>query len=167
MTFANLIKAKKGSSVQLVEKYSFPKTNKAIGLVKIWNPKVLKKLIKWFQDLQVNFIIITDEKYSTDAKNIAFTSDESFIDAGLDFVICDTGTDCINKCFEHGIAPIIVKDSNVSSLLSEFNPMKSEWNAYLYDTVNEWSIFATLIRYLENYKFTFDNKNLVKNIFES
>ena len=42
--------------------------------------------------------------------------------------------------------------------------MKDEGNAYLYDEDNEWSVFYALARYLENYKISFDNKNLVKNV---
>jgi hypothetical protein len=46
MSFANLIKDKKQANAALVQKYNFPKTNKAVGLVKIQDAKVLKKLLK-------------------------------------------------------------------------------------------------------------------------
>jgi hypothetical protein len=31
---------------------------------------------------------------------------------------------------------------------------------------NSWDIFYSIIRYLENYKFPYDNKALVKNILD-
>jgi len=167
MSFANLIKDKKQANAALVQKYNFPKTNKAVGLVKIQDAKVLKKLLKWCAWLKTNFIVMTNDVFELESKNISYIAENWILSTGLDFVICDEATDCITQCFEQGIAPIIASTSNVSSLLSQFNPMRNEGNAYMYDSVNEWSIFATLIRYLENYKFAFDNKNLVKNIFES
>ena len=45
--------------------------------------------------------------------------------------------------------------------------MRSEWNAYFYDESNKWSIFSSIVKYMENYTFPFDNKNLVKNVVKS
>ena len=44
--------------------------------------------------------------------------------------------------------------------------MKNIWNSYLYDTLNEWSIFYSIVRYLENYKYTYDNKSLIRNVLD-
>lgn len=167
MTFANLVKEKKAASITLVNKYSFPKTNKALWVVKLSDKKVLKKLLKWMSTLKTNFIVVSNESFDIKSNNIQYTSGDDFLDTGLDFIICDHEIGGICDCFSKGIAPIVIKNSPMDSLLSQFDPMKNEWNAYIYDELNEWCIFTTLIRYLENYKFTFDNKNLVKNIFES
>ena len=164
MTFSNLVKEKRVNAAQLLISHSLVKTHKALGIVKISDKKVLKKLLKGLSELKTNFIVVTTESFDTDANNISFVSDTSFLDAGADFVISDDAMDCISGCLEKAITPITITGNPV---LSQFDPMKNEGNAYLYHNADEWSIFATLIRYLENYKFTFDNKNLVKNIFES
>jgi hypothetical protein len=42
--------------------------------------------------------------------------------------------------------------------------MKNEGNSFYYEESNHWSIFYSIVRYMENYKFPFDNKNLIKNV---
>jgi len=54
----------------------------------------------------------------------------------------------------------------LSALLKEFNPMKGEGNAFIYEKENIWCIFYAFIRYLENSKFPFDNKILVQNVIK-
>jgi hypothetical protein len=44
--------------------------------------------------------------------------------------------------------------------------MKNEGNSYFYDSESKWLVFWAIIRYMENYKFPFDNKNLVKNVLK-
>jgi hypothetical protein len=62
------------------------------------------------------------------------------------------------------IVPIISSKNPLNSILKEFNPMRNEWNSYLFEQDDRWAIFYALVRYLENFKFPFDNKNLVKNV---
>jgi hypothetical protein len=65
---------------------------------------------------------------------------------------------------EVGVAPIVGSTHPIASLLSEFNPIKNEWNSFLFQELNTYSVFAAITRYLENYKFSMDNKNLIRNI---
>ena len=44
--------------------------------------------------------------------------------------------------------------------------ISNTWNSFLYDSDIMWSMFYALVGYLENSKFSFDNKNLVKNVLE-
>jgi glycogen synthase len=44
--------------------------------------------------------------------------------------------------------------------------MQSEGNGYIFEKNNKWEIFYALTKYLENYKFPYDNRNLVKNVLE-
>lgn len=164
MTFANLVKEKRTNAAQLLSTHGLVKSYKALWIVKVSDKKILKKLLKGFWELKTNFIVVTSESFDVDKSNIVFISDNKFLDSGADFIICDDSMECVSGCLEKAITPITIEGNTV---LSQFDPMKNQGNSYLYDSVNEWSIFATLIRYLENYKFSFDNKNLVKNIFES
>ena len=117
-------------------------------------------------DLPVAFIIEM-ENIETEKlwKNIVATSKvpESYL-VWLDFVICDKDISSLKKYLENWITPIISQNNPLKSILKEFNPIKNEWNSFIYENENKWSIFYSLVRYLENYKFPFDNKNLVKNV---
>ena len=42
--------------------------------------------------------------------------------------------------------------------------MKFEGNAFLFDAVDKFQIFAALIRYLENIKYPGDKRTLLKNL---
>jgi hypothetical protein len=48
--------------------------------------------------------------------------------------------------------------------LTEFNPMKFEGNAFLFDKPDKYTMFAALVRYLENVKYPGDKRTLLKNI---
>jgi hypothetical protein len=61
---------------------------------------------------------------------------------------------------------VIPRQNSMWSVLSDYNAAKSEWNSFLYELENEWDVFYTIARYLENFKFPYDNKSLVKNVFE-
>jgi hypothetical protein len=68
----------------------------------------------------------------------------------------------MTKYIKKWITPIVLKNKE----FIEFNPLKNEWNAFFYETLDKWSIFYTIVRYMENYKFPFDNKNLVTNLLK-
>ena len=67
---------------------------------------------------------------------------------------------------EKWITPIVLRKNNISTNLTEFNPLQNEWNSFFYEELNKWSIFYSIVRYMENFKFPFDNKNLVKNVLK-
>ena len=69
----------------------------------------------------------------------------------------------MEKYLKNWIVPIISKNSYYTKTLQEFNPIKSEWNSFFYEEENKWCIFSWIIKYIENYKFPFDNKTLLKN----
>lgn len=170
MTFAQLLKQKKENSLKLKRQYKLPIKNKALWLVKITNKSLLKKLYFWLANLPINFIITWDfDKNWIDEqfKNIYICDNYSNEDLkSFDFVIIDSQETDLSKYTKEAIVTISPNDNHFSSLLKEYNPMKNEWNSYLYDEYNEWSIFHAITRYLENFKITFDNKNLVKNVYE-
>lgn len=166
MTQKVLITKKKEVASEMLKKYDFVRSNKLLGVVKISNQEVLGKLIDWFPTLPVNFLIISDFEVTeyTNIKKIQDIS-ESEVD-GLDFIICDKEIDKLDVFYKKGVVPIIENKNYLSSILSEFNPIKNEWNSFIYSDLNEWNIFYALIRYMENSKFSFDNKNLIHNVSE-
>lgn len=165
----NIFSEKKDWNFKLKEKYFLSKTNKAIWLIKITNKNLIVELRDAFLALPANFVIENEEISQTEKlwKNIVATKKvpENLL-LWFDFLICDDDICTLNRYLEKWIAPIIPKKNHFNSIFKEFNPAKSEGNSFLYDSENKWQIFYSLVRYLENYKFSFDNKNLVKNILD-
>lgn len=168
MNVTTIIAEKKVNADKIKKSYWVLLKYKPIWLVVINNNEIVKQLSEGLKNIQAAFIIYNKEGNQAKInENIVVTwkIDETIV-SWFDFIICDDDIVNIKKYLEKGIAPIILKESHISSLLKEFNPIKNEWNAYFYDELNSWSIFYSLVRYLENYKFSFDNKNLVNNILK-
>ena len=141
---------------------------KPLWLINISDPVLSWKLIDWLKNLDAWFVIYNkDVKNEKISNNIAtvWKIDNNLL-SSFDFIICDDNISNIENYTKKWITPIIIKNNHFSSILNEFNPLKNEWNSFFYDKVNKWSIFYSLVRYLENYKFSFDNKNLVKNVLD-
>ena len=165
----NIFNQKKEYNLKLKEKFWLLNKEKAIWLVKLSDKNLIKELRDAFINLPVNFVIEMDnidtEKLG---KNIVATSKipESFI-IGFDFMICDKDASSLKQYLEKWVTPIISKNNTLNSILKEFDPAKNIWNSFLFESENKWQIFYSLVRYLENYKFPFDNRNLVKNILNT
>lgn len=164
----NIFNQKKEYNLKLKDKFWLLKKQKIVWLVKLSDKNLIKELRDAFINLPVNFIIEMDNIDTEKLwKNVVATSKipESYV-VGFDFVICDKNIS-VKKYLEKWVTPIISKDNPLKSILREFNPAKNEGNSFLYESNNKWQIFYWLVRYLENYKFPFDNKNLVKNILNT
>ena len=170
MTLTNILKEKKELSHKIKTKYKLPIKNKALWMVIINNKALLQKLYFWLANLPIDFVLVWDfDKEWRDEQftNIYVTKKINNTDIkAFDFVVIDTETTNISKYNENAIVSIVPEKNHLSSIMKEYNPMKNEGNSYLYSKDNEWSIFHAISRYLENYKITFDNKNLVKNVYE-
>ena len=171
MSLTNVLKEKKELSHKLKSKYKLPIKNKALWKIIIKNKNLLQKLYFWLANLPVDFVLVWDfDKEWRDEQftNIYVTKKINNSDnKAFDFVITDWDITDISKYRENAVVLISPTNNHLSSILKEYNPMKNEWNCYLYEKENEWSIFHAITRYLENYKISFDNKNLVKNVYEN
>lgn len=157
---------KKEASKLLKKKYNFLQKYSPICMVQLKDQNILEKLKKAFKNLDIAFIIV-DKEVSANTLDENIYSTSKFSDNDLlwiDCLICDDTIKGIDIYMKSWIVPIIERNTHLSWILQEFHANRNEWNTFFYDYNNEWSIFASLIRYLENYKFTFDNKNLVKNV---
>lgn len=168
MDLNQLLAQKRDISNKLKEKYWFLQKNKSLWLVKLSDNSLENKLLDGLKNIDSSFVIDNkSEKVEKSTKNIStwWVIDEELI--WYDFIICDDEIEDIWKYLSNWITPITIRWNHLSSILKEFDPVKATWNSYFYQKYNKWSIFASIIRYLENYKFSFDNKNLVKNIIKS
>ena len=166
MIFSEILKEKKQISDNIKNLYSLPKKNKSIWLIKLKNTDLLKPLIDGLKYLPSNFIIESNSINEEEYNNIKFSNNTNKLRIGFDFLVCDEEIEELNDYLSKWIVPIIINTSHLSSILKEFNPIKNEWNSYLFKENNQYDIYYAIIRYLENYKFPFDNKNLVKNVCE-
>ncbi len=168
MNLTETLKSKKIKSDKLKQKYSLTKRNKALGLIKLNNKSLLKDIRDGLLELPISFVIEVDwadtEKLWDNIVAVSKVLTSDII--AFDFILCDDEVKWLNKYLEKWITPIIIEKNTLSSILKDFNPIKNEGNAFLYEKENKWSIFSALVRYSENYKFPMDNKNLVKNVLK-
>lgn len=163
----NIFNQKKEISLKLKNRYDFLRKNKCIWLIKLSDKNLIIDLRDALVNLPVSFVIEMNWLKEEEKlwKNIVATwkvLNENLI--WFDFLICDKDISCLKKYLEKWIVPIISKQNPLKTILKDFNAIKNTWNAFLYEVENKWLIFEALVRYLENYKFPFDNKNLIKNI---
>lgn len=164
---SELLEEKRKNNLALKQNY-FPKSKaKAIALVKISDNEILKQLAEWVKILPVNFLFIGETNDAIDSPNINFVKKlAEDLESGLDFIVGDNEIDNLKHFLSKWITPVIPENNYLSSVLEEFNPIKVTWNSYLYKNENHWCIFYAIIRYMENYKFPYDNRNLIKNLLE-
>lgn len=161
-----LLKEKREKNLFLKNKFWLIKKNKAVWLIKLQNKSFIKDLRDGLLVLPSSFIVyvewIENEKLWNNLVATWNIDDNDLI--WFDFIVCDDDISNLNSYLDKGIAPIINNDNHLINLLKEFNPLKNEWNSYIYEGSDKWSIYYAIIRYMENFKFPFDNKNLVKNV---
>ena len=166
MNISSIIAEKKENNLKLKKALWILLKFKPLWLVKLSDKELTNELIEWLKQLPTWFVVyIENEDTMIISNNIVITweLDDSVV-SWFDFVICDDDTDSLNIFIEKWITPIMIRNNHLASILKEFNPLKNEWNAFFYENMNKWDIFFTIVRYMENFKFPYDNKNLVKNV---
>lgn len=166
MWLTEILNEKKRQAESIKNKYKLLKKNKILGVVVIDNKELLWELLTWLSILPIDLIVLTKEELKQHNSMIYLNDIADNTMFWVDFIICDN---CMWKLWDYlkkWIVPIVSKNNYLNNILNEFNPVKSEWNAFFYEEWNVWSIFYAVIRYLENHKFPYDNRNLVKNVID-
>jgi len=164
MTTATILKTKKQKKDSLVWKFNFKPKDKALWLIVLKEKLIDDVLFDALKILPSNFVIVSD-KIVEWSDNLTFTKD-IIIDWWFDFIVCDESEDNLMKFLKDWVVPVIYKNHHISSLLSEFNAKKVEWNAFIFENDALCDIYYAMIRFLENYKFPYDHKALVKNVLD-
>ena len=165
MNFSELLAKKNETRDELKNKYDLPKRSKILIWVHITDNKIIKKLLDGLAILPANFIIFGTDIKELEAKNISFEADIENVDMrGIDAMFCNCTDTKLEKIMETGTVPIVNEKNYLGKILQEFHPWRAEGNAYLYEQDSYWSAYYALARYLENHKFPYDNRNLVKNV---
>lgn len=166
MNISATLTEKKSTNAELKKNYGLFQKHKPLGLIKLSNKQMSQELIEWLKVLSAAFVVVIDDsKEEQIAKNVVITHNvDTKTLSGFDFVVWDDEISQISNYTNAWVTPIINRDNHLNTILKEFNPLKNEGNSFHYDELNHWAIFYTIVRYMENYKFPFDNKNLIKNV---
>lgn len=166
MGLTEILNEKKRQADSIKNKYNLLKKNKILWIIIIENKEILDSLLEWLSILPVDLIILTKEEFKK-FENMIFLQDlADNLLFWIDFIVCDNCMWKLTEYLKKWIVPIVSKENYLNNILNEFNPVKSEWNAFFYNWSNSWNIFYAIVRYLENHKFPYDNRNLVKNVLD-
>lgn len=148
-SFSEIFKEKKEERKNFLKKYQIPKNSRAI-VVNILKDKNLQKSVTDACNSVWIFVL-------ENLENIDFFA--------VDAIICEKiEKNLLEKISKDLVIPIILKDKNDKNFV-EFNPMKFEWNAFLFEKYEIFSIFEKISRMLENSQYAGDKRMLLKNIF--
>lgn len=168
MNIMTILTEKKENSLKLKKTLGLLVKFKPLWLIRLSNWDITNELIEGLKSLPTGFVIYS-EWVQTEilSNNVVITGElKDNVLSGFDFVVCDDEIKNLNMYIEKWVTPLILRDNHLSSILKEFDPLKNEWNSFFYENLDKWNIFYTIVRYMENYKFPFDNKNLVKNVLK-
>ena len=76
-----------------------------------------------------------------------------------DTAYCFTSED-LKTAIASGVVPLAPKGLKGAD---NYDPNKEKGNAFIFDVLNPWVMFSSLVRALETYKFPFDWKCIVRN----
>lgn len=76
-------------------------------------------------------------------------------------VVFNTHHNLVKLLMTYGV---VIVGENKSELLENYKPNEETGNAFLFDKKDLWSVFASVIRALETFKFPYDWKFIVKRI---
>lgn len=165
MNISSVLSEKRETNAKIKDKYSLLQKYKSIGLIVVKDEQVAKQLAGGLEFLSGAFIIYIEWSDTKKHKNVVVTweLDTSLI-AGFDFVVACDEIEDLPSYLQKWVVPLICSSNPMSALFSQFNAVKNTWNAFLFESVHPFSIYAAIVQYLENYKFAFDNKNAIKNV---
>ncbi len=72
----------------------------------------------------------------------------------------------VQHALSKGVVPIVSHDFPLE-ILENYNPNLENGNSFMYYKQTPWSIFATIVRAYENYRFPYDWRNLCKTAIKS
>ena len=141
---------KEEARASLLRSLGAPKWTRAIVISFIKDPSILEFLKQ--ASLAIGIILITD-------------IDDAAV-AGADIWITDSFYENIplRILATKRVVWVIPNDPEYKNIFSEFDPMKFEWNAFIFEKNTPFQIFEKLIRALENMRYAGDKRMLLQNV---
>lgn len=143
---------KESDRTALLRKLSLPKDTRAIILSYMHDPALIGWLSGACSAIGATLILDPDEE------DIRWA--DIFVADRFDGIL-------LEELLAARVVPVIPQDISDSKRFKEFNPMKFEGNAFIYESSNEFQIFEKIIRALENMRYPGDKRTLLKNIEET
>jgi len=164
MNLTTILRNKNKKKQDILNKYGLKDIKKSLWLILLKENLVDEELINALKILPANFVLVTEKKIDN-LVNISILKNV-IIDSWFDFIACDNCEENLMKFLESWVVPIVSKNHHISSLLSEFKAKTVEWNAFIFENDALCDIYYAIIRFVENYKFPYDHKALVKNVLQ-
>ncbi|MDD2694035.1 MAG: hypothetical protein PHY14_03815 [Candidatus Gracilibacteria bacterium] len=133
----------------LLRKFAFPKSVRAVILLDIRDDVIHSFIMDASRVLNIG-IIESDSEEDMSACDACITD-------GL-------GELNLINLTKSSVVSILPKNHPLIGSFSEFDPMKFEGNAFIYDSLNPYLVFEKLIRYLENIRYAGDKRTLLNNV---
>lgn len=145
----NLKNQKESARATILRKYNLPKNTRVIIFVHMSNPQLQRFVTEACETIGA-FVV-----NSIDQDTIAW----------LDIFVTDMvdATLPIQQLLKCSVIPVIPVDQS-HDVFHEFEPMKFEWNAFLYKKATGFQIFEKIVCALENIRYAWDRRILLKNI---
>ncbi len=131
-------------------------------LRQLWLPKESRSIVlSYIQDREIALFMQSacDSIWVT-----LITSIDALALVGADIWITDILFDTIPIATLAQNRVVAVIPTSQSKVFSEFDPMKFEWNAFIFESVNQFQMFEKLIRALENMRYAGDKRMLLANV---
>lgn len=146
----NLKNKKEESRNLLLHNRGLHKNTRAIVLSYIQDPEIIVFFRNACQAIWIIFI--------TEIGDIEIS--------GWDIWITDTFNDAIpiEILCKNLLIPVVPLELEYKKIFTEFDPMKFEWNAFIFESKNQFQMFEKLIRAIENMRYAGDKRTLLQNI---
>lgn len=160
-----LLERKKSAKKNIKKLFPSGKTEYIIA-VSIVDESLRAFVIHGLHALHIAVIVLEQDLASDDALSLSRDrlSDEEKL--ALDALIWDDLSESVSvsDMTPFGVVPILPMDNTFSSILSQFDPIEFQGNAFLYNEMNGYHIFAAFVAYLQTIQFPADRQLLLKNV---
>lgn len=165
MTLAAILKEKNTNKEKLLLDNNLSNKKLPLWLIKLESKLIDNTLLEALKILPANFIVPINVDFEEKCNNIS-TTKNNVGNLWYDFIVCDECENDLMSYIKNWSVPIIWKSHHISNILTEFNAAKVEWNSFIFENDSLCDIYYAIIRYVENFKFPYDNKALVKNVLD-
>lgn len=122
------------------------------------NPKLVEDMVPGLEDAEARIKVIGDG-----AKSLphAFSLEEALEEAHIWVVLGSKLPTEFKDIIEAGIVPIMLAGTNPKA--ENYDATQEKGNSFLFPKASAWHIYGTLVRALENFRFSYDWENLRKH----
>lgn len=165
------LKIKKQSKEELLKKMSFKASGKKKALLGIFldhdlnkqEVSLLKDFLEGAKVLNVDVVILDDnhlEEFPVkDHKVLEYSRENrSLLLEAADIALAFAFND-VEEMLLHGTIPLSFNRKE----LDDYDPNSESGNSFIFDKINPWSAFSSLVRALETFRFPYDWKHIVQS----